>query len=649
MFSKKNSVIILGLVLTALAQFVPLFSGETNLFSSRFSGKDLTSIIMPASDYFPYAQYADRDFWDNQPETLKFRLITAGERFLKEDWASLPASVFLEYTRTGDRGNYQELVFGRRKKLAGLVMAECLEGKGRFLDQIINGVWLTCEESFWDVPAHLGLQKAGFGLPDVTEPTVDIFAAETAGLLAWTIYLLGDELDTVNPLIRKRVIHEIDRRIITPNLERSDFWWMGYERPSVNNHNPWICTNWLAAVLLTESDQNRRMASIEKILAILDHFVSAYPDDGGCEEGPAYWERGAGSLFKCLELLFDASKGRINLYENPHIRNMGLYIARVHISNQFYINFADAPARTSVPPELVFQYGRRSQDTRMKAYGALLAQQADWPETINHGQFGGLAEFLFSLALTDSILTQNAAAPQFADVWFPDTQIFAARSGSTSETGLYLAAKGGHNGESHNHNDVGHFIVFKNGAPLIIDAGVETYTAKTFSKDRYTLWNNQSAYHSLPTINGTMQKDGKSFRATDCQYQQNKNWSSLTLDIAAAYPEEARVKTWNREIVLNRDKNILLKETYELIEIIEPPVLFFLTPNRPKINSDHILLNGNDGEDGILYFQENQFDASFEQLDLQNSAVQKGWGDVFRIILRSKILNTKNSYAVRIE
>ena len=63
-------------------------------------------------------------------------------------------------------------------------MAECMEGKGRFVDEIANGVWLACEETWWGVPAHLGAQKRGTGLPDVTEPIIDLFAAETGAQLA---------------------------------------------------------------------------------------------------------------------------------------------------------------------------------------------------------------------------------------------------------------------------------------------------------------------------------------------------------------------------------------------------------------------------------------------------------------------------------
>ncbi len=44
--------------------------------------------------------------------------------------------------------------------LAKLVLGECMEGQGRFLDDILNGIWTICEETYWGVPAHVGVQKA---------------------------------------------------------------------------------------------------------------------------------------------------------------------------------------------------------------------------------------------------------------------------------------------------------------------------------------------------------------------------------------------------------------------------------------------------------------------------------------------------------
>ena len=109
-----------------------------------------------------------------------------------------------------------------------------------------------------------------------------------------------------------------------------------------------------------------------------------------------------------------------------------------------------------------------------------------------------------------------------------------------------LAAQAGNNGKSHNHNDVGNFLVYADGMPAIIDVGVETYTAKTFSPQRYEIWTMQSAYHNCPTIDGVMQSPGSQFAATNVSHHADDHAAELHLDLAKAYPPEAHLASWNR-------------------------------------------------------------------------------------------------------
>ena len=89
------------------------------------------------------------------------------------------------FVKTGNRSVFENVYFQKRKVLSTLVSAELFEDKGRFIDQIVNGIWNICEESSWMLPAHYKLSKFGSGLPDVTEPFVDLF------LLLQVIFLPG--------------------------------------------------------------------------------------------------------------------------------------------------------------------------------------------------------------------------------------------------------------------------------------------------------------------------------------------------------------------------------------------------------------------------------------------------------------------------
>ena len=298
------------------------------LLERQAAAIDLARALAGADAFRPYPTVADRAAWGAIPEERRRLFVAEAERQLATEWALLPATRFLDYVRDGNRGRYETLLFSRRGKLADLVLGELMEGQGRFTDAIADGLWLICEESYWGVPAHVGAQKRGAGLPDVTEPTVDLFAAETGALLAWTDYLMGDRLDAVHPLVRERVRLEVDRRILVPNLERDDFWWMGFSPREVNNWNPWINSNWLASVLLLERDPQRRVRAVAKIARSLDRFIDAYPDDGGCDEGPGYWGRAGASLFESLELLHAATGGGLDVYREPVVRAIGQYIAR---------------------------------------------------------------------------------------------------------------------------------------------------------------------------------------------------------------------------------------------------------------------------------------------------------------------------------
>ncbi len=176
---------------------------KRDLLQSLWSAGKLSAAATGAFHPFPTA--AERAGWEALPADARAALTAAGERQLQTNWEVLPASAALEFARTGNRSHYEGMRDRRRQKLQDLVLAECAELKGRFVDEIVNGIWLTCEETFWGVPAHLGAQKAKVGLPDVAEPIVDLFAAETAALLAWTLYLLEPQLHQVSRLVPDRI------------------------------------------------------------------------------------------------------------------------------------------------------------------------------------------------------------------------------------------------------------------------------------------------------------------------------------------------------------------------------------------------------------------------------------------------------------
>jgi len=622
------------------------------MLSERYSLEKLNDLLV--AEWHPFPTAGEREKWEHLPQGIRDAYITRGEKSLGFDWPSLTATSFLDHVRTGNRTRYQAERNNRRHALGHLVMAECVEGKGRFLDQIANGIWVTCEETYWGVPSHLRLQAAGKGLPDVTEPTVDLFAAETSALLSWASYLVGAQMDTVSPLICPRIAVEVERRILTPLLEREDFGWMGLRDAArrVNNWNPWINSNWLQSALLIEKDRDRLVQSVAKSLRSLDRFIEPYPKDGGCDEGPGYWGRAAASLYDCLEILESATSGGIDLFDMPLLKNMGSFIYKLHIHEDYYVNFADAAPLVSPAASIIHRYGKRVGDSDMVAFGSWLAHNQNVAE---EGFGDSVARQLPALFHVNDLLSSKGKPPLPRDAWFPDIQVMATRSKAGVADGFFVAAKGGSNFESHNHNDVGNFVVFKDGKPLLIDSGVEPYTAKNASPQRYDIWTMSSNYHNVPQINGQPQQDGEAFVATDVVYDARDNGVRYQLNIAKAYAPEAGVTSWVRTLDFERGKDVQIHDVYDLAKA-DALILHLMTASDVMVGNGVLdlkevaLVGGRVSGAGKIHFDADIFDVSTEEISLTDGEkLHTIWGPrVVRIILNVKNLQKQGQWTLRI-
>ena len=253
----------------------------------------LLTIGLAIANLLPQAGDA---FWrDSIPTEMRQSYISYGNQYAGKPWTVLPWTVFAENKITGNRVNYEGLCFEKRRQLAALVMAEIMEGRGRFISDIINGLGSFCEETWWGIPAHYSKP-----IPLTELQEVDLFNAETASLVVWTRYMLEKQLDVFSSALCQRIDREIERRILQPAVEK-DYWW----KTAGMNWNPWICSNWLACVLICEKDEARKAEAIRQIRQAIRAFIDAYPEDGGCDEGPGYWDRAAASMFEILRLLPD--------------------------------------------------------------------------------------------------------------------------------------------------------------------------------------------------------------------------------------------------------------------------------------------------------------------------------------------------------
>lgn len=622
-----------------------------NLFCSTFTPKLLSKSLLSASEWHPYPTASEREAWQQVPPQVAEITLARAEKVNGPAWESLPATVFLEYKTNGNRSHFERYYFTRRSRLTDLVLGECVEGKGRFLDDIVNGIWIECEETFWGLPAHLFLQRVhpNSGLPDVEEPVVDLFAAETGATMSWIHYLLGAQLDQVNPMITRRIAYEVKRRILDPAFARNDFSWMFNEysgqKHHLNNWTPWIDSNWMLANLLLEPDAERRKAALLKICRSIDQYLDDYRPDASCEEGPGYWNVSPGSYFDCCFLLSSATGGAGNPVTHPFVRKMFRYIADVHINGSWFVDYGDAPPKMKESGEFVYRIGQAANDTTLDAYGAFNASaQAAAGQPISDDQ-GRLARALPNLLVSGKAIAAKQQDALVRDSWFPNLGLMTARVKEGTAAGFYLAMQAAPNQRPHGHNDSGSFIVFHDGNPVIVDIGPEAYTAPRYK------FSVQSAYHNLPTIGGVMQNNkSPQYRATRLRYLTDDSRASVSMNLATAYPPEAGITRWTRTLTLDRTADrVRLHEDFQLQQAV-PVQLSLMTPCVPvQVAEGKIAFQSVPASkrDVTISYDGQLLAPTIEPIHLTDDWLVGRWGQViYRVLLTSAAATDHGNWTI---
>ncbi|WP_188932177.1 heparinase II/III domain-containing protein [Puia dinghuensis] len=601
---------------SANAQLTP-----RNLLEKEMDLAGLQRVLVSQAAWKPFPQSAVG--WAKiLPDSIRAILIKNGEACLQGPFPNVPATVTLDFFRNGNRTRYENLVFGKRNRLWALVLAESVEGRGRFLDAILDGIWSISEETFWGASAHLFLQKGGKGLPDADNPVVDLFAAETAANLAWADYFIGPELDSISPLVRGRIYYEVNRRIFVP-METAKYDWLGAgnREAKLNNWAPWIMSNYLTAVLLLEKEGNKRTQYVYRAMQVTDQYLNGLGDDGACEEGPTYWAYGPGCVLDVLDLLQSATNGRINIFHADIVRNMAAYIYRVHIGGNYFVNIGDAHPEMAPEPCMIRRFGAETGDTVMRGFGNWLYAGNGYAIS---QQFHRTRE-LFDFMDIHDIRATPAVFTDIGDAWLPDVQLMVSRLAH----GLFVAAHAGNNGKSHNHNDVGDFIVYVDGQPVIVDVGSGTYTARTFSKDRYRLWFNTSAFHNLPTVNGQQQQEGLAYGASQVSYRADRRGARLTMNLAKAYPASAGVSAWNRSILAEKAGKITITDNCQADSVFSSLTQNIMTVGAVDITVPGLIVFATDrGKKVQLHYDARVWSVQSEEMQLttpEEEGLKESW------------------------
>ncbi|WP_330281612.1 heparinase II/III domain-containing protein [Streptomyces sp. NBC_00588] len=632
--------------------------GAAHPLLTRLFPPTLVAARMPRiGEWSPVPSLKDRDRWQAIDRAARDRILETASASLGQPWPDLPASLFARFARDGDRSEYQDRVFARRARLARAVLAAAVSpgtetSQGAFIDEVMDGVWALCEETSWVWPAHdfrvLGPEHGLLADPD--RPTLDLGASGTAVLLALTDAIVGDELDRLDPLVRRRLRREVSTRVLRPYLERDEWGWYDGSTAKLNNWNPWIHSELLLTTALTEESDDHRTALVCRILQGLENYLRAHPRDGGCDEGPHYWWRAGASLFECLETLTSLLGTDAGVFGHPLVRAMARYPVATWIGDGWAVNFADGPARPrETAPALLYRYGRRTDQPEVSAHArALREDTGDGPLT-TAGPFD-LRRTLDALLDTEWNAESPASFPLPARSWLPDTQVLVARTRAASERGLLVAAKAGHNDESHNHNDVGTFIIAVDTRPLVIDAGVGTYRRETFNDRRYSIWSMTSEYHNVPVVNGLGQRPGPGFRASSVTAHSTAETDEITCDLAPAYPPQAQLESWMRTVRLVRgeDERAEIEDAWQLRSPSSELALHLLIAGDLTIHPEgRATVRPRNRRGLLLTWDPGAFSAEAETIPLTDPAFTHVWGSsVHRLVLTARHATPRGSHTL---
>lgn len=634
----KSKVIVL---ICLFVNLISLKLGAQDLLASKGTPESIRENLIMNQKWVPFPDYSNRSGWDQLLGKNKATLIQRGERQLKYQWKIIKATDYLEYERTGERNIMQNPNSDNGNALSDLVMAELAEGKGRFIDQIINGVFMQCERTSWVLSAHLTAQHSKRTLPDHTEQVIDLGSGDLGGFLAWTYYFFNKEFDKVNPIISKRLHKELYDRIILPYRNEDRFWWMGFkprEDGLVNNWNPWCNFNVLQCMLLLENDPAQLSKDVYRTMLSTDKFINYVKADGACEEGPSYWGHAAGKLYDYLKILSLATNGKVSIFDNKMIKDMGEYMPNSYVGNDWVVNFADASARFSSNAGLIYRYGEAVNSPEMMHFSSYLIQNGK--SSISYGL--DIFREMESLAYDSKVRTGKAALNTPEVIEYPETQFYYIKN----KNGFFLATKGGHNAESHNHNDIGTFTLYYKQIPIFIDAGVGTYVRQTFGPERYTIWTMRSNYHNLPSINGVEQKDGREYKASDIKFDaKNKAFS---VNIGTAYPKEANVNQWLRSYQL-KSNELIIKDDFSLSKAEKANESHFMLWGKIDISQHGKVIIDVQNMKMQLIYDGKQFEPVLETIELPDTRLSSVWGkEIYRLTLKAKNVTTKSSYEYKI-
>ncbi|GAA0134887.1 hypothetical protein YSY43_17270 [Paenibacillus sp. YSY-4.3] len=552
--------------------------------SEIIKGPEMTETVSRMSPIGLYLYYPDGDaslFWRTVRSSEEYaadlvEIRAEGERLWGQAPPSLTYSLFSQFAQTGSRLEYERVYFERRRWLNTFALLSLLEPDcEEHYEELLEVVWAICGEVTWCLPAHVSLERP-------LAETIDLFAAETGFTLTELRLLLGDRLPE---LLRTHIAELVHVRLLKPFLEKGPYEWEEAE------HN-WsaVCAGSIgsAALLLLDKDRDQELLAriLEKTQHSMTCYLKGFGDDGACLEGLGYWNYGFGYFVYYADLLYKRSKGELDWFAQEKVKAIAGFQQKCFLGGSAVVNFSDTLPYGSVHIGLS-RYISSKYESVPPPPSRLRAEYREdhcsrWAPALRNLLWRGMAG--------------NAQDWEQGDFLLEDAGWLISRTASP-ESVFGFAAKGGHNDEPHNHNDLGQFMLVGDGEFFLSDLGCGEYTKDYFGPARYMYDCNGSQGHSVPIINGGLQTEGSARAAFVLEQVSSASESRMTVELSRAYDSQElqsfmRSWLWRKEML----PSLELRDKFSFSKMPDTLVERFVTliqPEEPLEQGRLLLVRGN--------------------------------------------------------
>jgi hypothetical protein len=538
--------------------------------------RSIVRAMSPADLSLYYHGGSQKEWWESvrrDPLYIEdiLEIMSEATRFIKEPVPELTYSLFAIFTETGSRVEYEKVYFERRRRLNTFALLSLLEPESRLYEtELCNILWSICSEYTWCLPAHINDSRPA-------AETIDLFSAETGFALSEIMLLLGERVPDV---LRSRVIELIEERLFQPLLTKGPYFW----EDATHNWSA-VCAGAIgSAALLLVKDADKLTDILLRTERSMNFYLQGFGGDGACLEGLGYWNYGFGFFVYYADLLRRRSGGVLDWFRNEKVKNIALFQQKCYLGGESVVNFSDSLPKASVQLGL----SHFLADIYSEFEVPPLTLRADYREDHCSRWAPAFRNLIWRNARAASGSGWGTASFYLTDAEWMISRVAGA------EGSFGFAAKGGHNDEPHNHNDLGQFILHA-GEAFIADLGCGEYTREYFGEGRYAYDCNGSQGHSVPIIDGCYQSSGKEHTAVVLEASTSDAEDRLVVELSGAYKNDKLVSL-KREWVWHKELRTVLTLTDEYRFHTVPGSLTerMVTLIQPVVhNNGTIVLSGN--------------------------------------------------------